>query len=93
MPKESLNLAVRLLAKFSHTEQALKYYEMLKERDLKLQTTSALNALLEVLLKQDRLEEASEIFEFHLESLEDSSQDLLIYSCMIKGCCRFGKID
>jgi pentatricopeptide repeat protein len=73
LPPETLNLLVRLLSKFNHPEQALKYYEMMKERGLKLKTTQALNSLLEVLLKNERESLANSIFEFHLESLEDNS--------------------
>jgi len=87
LPPSTLLTLVKSYSKIGRLDQALSY--MGQTEGNYISDTQTLNALIECCIKNDRFEKAEELFKAHLES----SADLITFSCMIKGFCKFAMVE
>lgn len=92
LPQETLPGLIRLLSKYGKVDIAYSYFTQLKADGVRLNNSYSLNSLLESLLKHNCYSQAREVFDFHIKDQTLSSSDLITFSTMIKGCCKFGKM-
>lgn len=85
------SVLIRLASKQSKTDFALYYYKKLIEKKEYAKMENfllILNSLLESLVRNERLDKALTIFDFHSSQFPPQS-DIITFSTIIKGLCKY----
>lgn len=70
---------------------SLEFFNQMRSKGFILDTSMAVNAIIECCLKHGKLDKAMEIFDY--QKINQDSIDLFTYGTLIKGLCKTGKLE